>query len=85
MAVSRRGLQADQQVPYPIEYKEVAIENYVADMVVEGRIIVALKCVDSFSDEHIAQALNYLRAANLKLALLINFQKPKLEWKRIIL
>ena len=74
-----------EQASYPLVYKGVSIGNYVADVVVEGRIIVELKCVDSFSKEHMAQALNYLRASNLKLALLINFQKPKVEWKRIIL
>ncbi len=79
------GLQVCQQVMYPLEYKGAPLGNYVADVVVEGRVIVELKCVDCFSNEHLAQALNYLRASNLKLALLINFQKPKVEWKRVIL
>jgi GxxExxY protein len=79
-----RGLRSQQQVPYPLEYKGVSVGNYMADIVVEDRVIVELKCVDSFSAQHMAQALNYLRASNLKLALLINFQKSKVEWKRII-
>jgi len=45
---------------------------------------VELKCVECFSNEHMAQCLNYLRASGLKFALLINFQHPKIEWKRII-
>jgi GxxExxY protein len=80
-----RGLQVHQQAPYPIEYKGVPVGNYVADLVVEGQIVVELKCVDCFTAQHIAQTLNYLRASNLKLALLINLQKPKVEWKRMIL
>jgi GxxExxY protein len=79
-----RGLRVLQQISYPIEYKGVSIGNYTADLRVEGRMIVELKCVDCFTAQHIAQALNYLRASNLKLALLINFQKPKVEWKRIV-
>jgi GxxExxY protein len=80
-----RGLLVHRQVAYPLEYKGASLGTYVADMVVEGRIIVELKCVDCFSAQHMAQALNYLRASGLKLALLFNFQKPKVEWKRIIL
>jgi len=57
----------------------------VVDVLIEGRVIIELKCVDCFSAQRLAQALNYLRASNLKLALLINFQKPKVEWKRVIL
>jgi GxxExxY protein len=80
-----RGLRVLQQAMYPLEYKGVSLGNYAADLVIQDRIIVELKCVACFSNEHIAQALNYLRASNLKLALLINFQKPKVEWKRLIL
>ena len=43
-----------------------------------------LKCVDRFGDEHIAQCLNYLRATDRTVCLLVNFQKPKVEWKRIV-
>ncbi len=51
----------------------------------EDKLLVELKCVDRFSDEHMAQCLNYLRASGLKIALLVNFQKPRVEWKRIVL
>ena len=50
----------------------------------EVQVIVELKCVDQFSNEHMAQCINYVKAANLRFALLINFQKPKVEWKRIV-
>ena len=83
--IELRGLQVRRQVLYSLEYKGAPVGNYIADLVVEGRVIVELKCVDCFTNEHMAQSLNYLRASNLKLALLINFQKPKVEWKRIIL
>jgi len=46
--------------------------------------MIELKCVDRFANEHIAQCLNYLRAADLSLYLLLNFQRPKVEWKRIV-
>jgi len=80
-----RGLTAHTQVSYPLQYKGVSVGNYIADMVVEHQIVIELKCGDCFTNEHLAQALNYLRASKLNLALVINFQKPKVEWRRVIL
>jgi len=60
------------------------VGEYVADMVVQKQLLVELKCVECFSNEHVAQCINYLKASELRLALLINFQKPRVEWKRII-
>jgi len=57
----------------------------VADLVVEERLIVELKCMDRFANEHLAQCINYLKASGLRIALLINFHKPKVEWKRVLL
>jgi GxxExxY protein len=79
-----RGWMADAQVELPVCYKGVRVGDYTPDLVVEGQIIVELKCVENFSNEHIAQCLNYLKASGLRFALLINFQHPKIEWKRII-
>lgn len=80
-----RTIGCREQVLYSLDYKGVSVGNYVADLVVEDQLIVELKCVDCFTNEHVAQAINYLRAANLKLALLINFAKPKVEWRRVVL
>jgi GxxExxY protein len=57
----------------------------VADLVVEEKLIVELKCVERFANEHLAQCINYLKVSGLRVALLINFQRPKVEWKRILL
>ena len=46
--------------------------------------MIELKCVDRLASEHTAQCLNYMRASGRSLWLLINFQKPKAEWKRIV-
>jgi GxxExxY protein len=54
-------------------------------MVVEDAVVVELKCVERFTHEHMAQCLNYLRASGISLCLLVNFQKPVAEWKRVIL
>jgi GxxExxY protein len=82
--LSLRGLDVKAQVSYSVIYKERMVGKYVADLVVNNRVLIELQCVDSFTNEHIAQCINYLRASKLRLALLINFQHPKVEWKRII-
>jgi GxxExxY protein len=58
---------------------------YTADIVVEGQVVVELKCVERLLREHMAQCINYLKASGLRVALLINFQRPRVEWKRIVL
>ena len=80
-----RGLSAKPQISFPVSYKGHHVGDYVADLVVEGKLIVELKCVDHFANEHLAQCINYLKASGLRVALLINFQRPKLEWKRVLL
>ncbi len=79
-----RGLQAKAQASFPVEYKGQCVGDYMADILVEERLIVELKCVDRFANEHIAQCVNYLKASSIKLALLVNFQKPRVEWKRVV-
>ncbi len=80
-----RGVSAKAQVSFPVCYKGKYVGEYLADLVVEEKVIVELKCVDRFANEHLAQCINYLKASGLRVALLINFQRPKVEWKRVLL
>jgi GxxExxY protein len=80
-----RGLKAKAQVSFPVIYKDQYVGEYIADIIVEDKIIIELKCVDTFSNDHLAQCINYLKASKLSVALLINFQKSKVEWKRVLL
>lgn len=79
-----RGLKATIQASLPVHYKSQYIGDYFADILVEDKLVIELKCADHLAPEHTAQCLNYLRASGLTLCLLVNFQKPKVEWKRII-
>ena len=54
------------------------------DLLVEDRLLVEVKCVGQFSNEHLAQCINYLKASGLHLALLINFRRPRVEWRRVV-
>ena len=78
-----RGLQADSQVPIVVPYKGIVAGEYYCDVLVEGVLIVELKCCERLADEHIAQCINYVRATGIPLMLLVNFQNPRLEWRRI--
>jgi GxxExxY protein len=74
------------QAPIRIVYKERILEKfYIADYIVFECIILELKALDAIETLHTSQMLNYLKATNLKLGLLINFGNKSLEWKRIIL
>ena len=73
------------QFPLRIQYKNTYLEKtYIADFVVYEKIIIELKAVNKLNDVHISQVLNYLKATNLRLGILINFGAKSLESKRII-
>ena len=78
-----RGITAVTQVSYPVAYKGQLIGEFHPDLVVENILIVELKCVDRFAPTHLAQCLSYLQASGLTLALLLNFQHPKVECRRV--
>ncbi len=79
-----RGIRATAQASLVVTYKGHPVGEYFADILVEGVLVIELKCAEHLADEHMAQCLNYLRASGLGLCLLVNFQKPKVEWKRVI-
>jgi GxxExxY protein len=60
------------------------VGNYITDILVDEKIILELKCVDSIANVHRAQVLNYLKATGKKLAIILNFAKEKLEYERLI-
>ncbi len=74
-----------EQVKYKVSYKGKDVGVYVADIVVEGKIIVEIKVVSFLTNIHSAQTLNYLKASGNEVALILNFAKPKLEYKRMVL
>ena len=79
-----RGIRASAEVSFQVTYKGRPVGEYFADIVVEDVLVVELKCAERLCGEHTAQCLNYLRASKLSVCLLVNFQRPKVEWKRIV-
>jgi GxxExxY protein len=80
----RRGREVAQQKAIDVRYGEEIVGEYVADLVVDQRVVVELKAATCLDRVHKAQCLNYLRATGLRFALLLNFGRPKLEVHRIV-
>jgi GxxExxY protein len=65
---------AEQQVPIKVNYKDEIVGDHIADIVVE-----------EITKIHEAQMINYLKATGIKLGIILNFSKPELDYKRIVL
>jgi GxxExxY protein len=79
-----RGVRAEQQVGLKVMYKGEPVGEYLADILVEGEVMVEMKCVEQLRNEHMAQCLNYLKASGRRICLLLNFQRARVECKRVI-
>jgi len=67
-----------------IRYRGIVVGDYVADLVVANEVIVEIKAIKSLDDVHAAQCMNYLKATGLRVALLLNFGKPRVQLRRIV-
>ena len=79
-----KAIPFKEQVYYPLTFQNKIIAKNFLDYVVENKIVVELKKGDRFSKIHIEQVLNYLRISNLQLAILVNFTKTGVIFKRIV-
>jgi len=76
---------AEQQKSIPVYFYDNIVGDYYADIIVDNKIILELKSAKNIDESHIAQTLNYLKATKLKVGMIINFGKEKLEHKRLVL
>ncbi len=70
---AKNGIFAEQQVPIKVLFEGVIVGDYFADILVEKSVILELKTCDRITNIHKAQALNYLKATGIDLALILNF------------
>jgi len=82
--LEQAGIQVAQQHRIEVRYKDVLVGEFVADLLVEGCVIVEIKAITSLNDFHTAQCLNYLKATGLQVCLLVNFSAPKATVKRVV-
>ena len=83
LAIQQKRLQARSEVPVEVSFRSQVVGQFFADILVEDKVIVELKAVKALAPEHQAQVINYLKATGFEVALLVNFGKPKLEYKRL--
>jgi len=82
--LKKTGIHFDRQKVYPLYYRGEYVSAYLADLVVDNKIIIELKSVSQLSHVMEAQLLNYLRLSKLQVGYLMNFNATHLQWKRFI-
>ena len=80
----KAGLIVEQQIPVKVFYEGIIVGEFIPDLIVDKRLLVELKAIRNLGDKEMIQCLNYLKATQLKICLLINFGTPKVEYKRIV-
>lgn len=83
-AFSNQGLKFKEQVNFPLKYQGKIIGKNFVDFLVENKIIVEIKKGEKFSKVHIDQIKEYLKTSGIKLAILINFAKQGVIFKRFV-
>ena len=80
----QRGHTAELEPAIKVKFKGVVVGNYAADLLVDGKVIVELKVAKMYNPKDEPQLLNELKATEMKVGLLINFGKEKVEFKRFV-
>jgi GxxExxY protein len=79
-----QGLAVESQRAFPVRYEGTVVGNYQADLVVSEKVVVECKAVSNLDPVHEAQLMNYLKASGLRVGLLINFARSKLQYRRLV-
>jgi len=84
LALSQAGMKVGSEVAIPVEFRGMAIGIFRADLIVNDAVLLELKATESLAREHESQTLNFLKASNIEVALLMNFG-PTPRFKRLIM
>jgi len=79
-----RDLTVETQKEVIVSYKGIEVGLYKIDLLINGKVIVETKCCENIVHAHRAQLINYLKATGVKVGLIINFGKSKLEFERLV-
>ncbi len=82
--LNKQGLKCQKQIPIAVYYENEIIGDYFADIIVEDKVILELKAAECLIEEHEIQLLNYLKATEIEVGMLLNFGK-EVEYKRKVL
>ena len=83
IALRQKGLKAQSQHPVNVLFRGEVVGQFIADVLVEDKVIVELKAVTALVPEHQAQVINYLKATGIDVGLLVNFGRPRIDIKRL--
>lgn len=82
--LKRQNISFEREKLVRLSYEGESIGRYFIDFIIEGKIALETKALDFFRKSDFKQVLGYLEALNLKLAIIVNFQTPRLSYKRIL-
>jgi GxxExxY protein len=82
IVLRQKGLKAENQVPLLVKFRGEVVGEFFVDILVEEKVLVELKVANSLSKENFAQVINYLKATEIEVGLLVNFGTPKIEYRR---
>ncbi len=83
LALKQKGILIEVEKPFEVYFRKQKIGLYKPDLIANGTVIIELKCCKCLLSEHQAQVINYLKAANIPVGLLVNFGHRNLEYKRL--
>lgn len=81
--LANRGHSVKQQVPIQVFYEGKVVGDYFSDLLIDDKVLLELKTAESIAKEHESQLVNYLKATNIEIGLLLNFGKTP-QFKRKI-
>ena len=80
--LTNNGLSAERQKPINVHYEDKIVGEYFADLIINNKVILELKAAECLIEEHELQLINYLKATDIELGLLLNFgKKPEIRRK----
>ena len=83
IVLREQGLSVINQKPMEVNFRGQVIGNFFADLLVEKKVIVELKAVKMLKKEHQGQVINYLKVTGIGVGLLVNFGRPRIEYRRL--
>jgi len=84
IALVAKGLKVQAQAALEVRFCGHVVGEFYADILVENRVVIEVKAAKALNAEHEAQLINYLRATGIKVGLLVNYGRPRVEWKRLV-
>jgi GxxExxY protein len=83
IALHAKSMNVEIEKPISVMFRGQSVGQFYADLFINGKVIVELKAISVLMPEHSAQTINYLKATGIEVGLLVNFGRPKIEYKRL--